>query len=245
MLVEELVERREAAQDVLRQVRAVDAQDDVLAAAALELLLELERAVRRGHPPRRLVVDRQRVRAHPHLAPVVLHDAALEVDVQPHEVAAALQEVPAVRARVEADDVVRQHALVDRVADPPREHAPRVGLRPRDVDEVMQEDVGARRAHDGGQRVEVVVVDHDDRVLDALDLLEHRTSEVLVDDLVAVLERVDLVLADVRSVGQVPEVVLDEPQHRVRDDVVEAVVGVRVRGDEPDLVVAAARRLAR
>ncbi len=37
-------------------------------------------------------------------------------------------------------------------------------------------------------------------------------------------------LADVRGVGQVPEVVLDEPQHRVGDDVVEAVVGVRLGG---------------
>ena len=50
-----------------------------------------------------------------------------------------------------------------------------------------------------------------------------------VDDLVAVLPGLDLLAADVRRVGEVPEVVLDEPQHRVRDHVVEAVVGARGR----------------
>ena len=55
-----------------------------------------------------------------------------------------------------------------------------------------------------------------------------RVGEVLVDDVVAVLERLDLVAADVRRVGEVPEVVLDEPQHRVGEDVVEAVVGLGV-----------------
>ena len=181
-----------------------------------------------GDLARRLVVDRQRVGAHPHLAPVVLHDAALEVDLQPHEVAAALQEVPAVGARVEADDVVGQHALVDLVADALGQHAPGVGLRPRDVDEVVQEDVGARLADDRRQRVEVVVVDHDDRLVLALDLLDDGSREVLVDDLVAVVEGVDLVLAHVGRVGEIPQVVLDEPQHRVGDDVVEAVVGLGV-----------------
>ncbi len=34
--------------------------------------------------------------------------------------------------------------------------------------------------------------------------------------------------ADVRGVGQIPQVVLDEPQHRVREHVVEAVVRLRV-----------------
>jgi hypothetical protein len=72
-------------------------------------------------------------------------------------------------------------------------------------------------------------VDHDDRLVLALDLLEHRLGEVLVDDVVAELERLDLVPADVRRVALVPEVVLDEPEHRVGEDVVEAVVGLRGR----------------
>ena len=127
----------------------------------------------------------------------------------------------------------------------PREHAPGVALRPRDVDEVVQEDVGPGAAHEAGQRVEVVVVDHHHRVVDAVDLLDHGLGEVLVDDVVAVLEGLDLVAPHVRGVAEVPEVVLDEPQHRVGEDVVEAVVGVGVGGHEAHLVLAPARRLDR
>ena len=146
---------------------------------------------------------------------------------------------------MEADDVVGEDPVVDLVADLVGQHAPGVGLGPRDVDEVVQEDVGPRLADERRQRVEVVVVDHHHRLLDALDLLEDRAREVLVDDVVAELERLDLVAADVRGVGEVPQVVLDEPQHRVGEDVVEAVVGVGVGGDEADLVLAAAGRLDR
>ena len=96
----------------------------------------------------------------------------------------------------------------------------------------MQEDVGLLAPDDLRQRVEVVVVDHHDRVLLVGDLLQHGAGEVLVDGLVAVLERLDLVAADVRRVALVPEVVLDEPEHRVGDDVVEAVVGLVVGLDE-------------
>ena len=110
----------------------------------------------------------------------------------------------------------------DLVADVLRQHAPGVGLRPRDVDEVVQEDVGALAPDHARERVEVVVVDHHDGLLVALDLLEHGAREVLVDGVVAVLEGLDLLAADVGRVALVPQVVLDEPQHRVGDDVVEA-----------------------
>ena len=43
--------------------------------------------------PRRAVVDRQRVGADPHLAVLEVHGAALEVDLEVHQVVAALQEV--------------------------------------------------------------------------------------------------------------------------------------------------------
>jgi hypothetical protein len=89
----------------------------------------------------------------------------------------------------------------------------------------------------------VVVVDHHDRLVLAVDLVDHRAREVPVDRLVALLERVDLVAADVRGVAQVPQVVLDEPEHRVGDDVVEAVVGLGVGLDEPHAERAALRRL--
>jgi hypothetical protein len=173
-----------AAQDVLGQVGAVDAQDQVVAAAAQELLLLIGHAVGGGDVEQRLGVDRQRVAAHPHLAVLEAHDAGLEVDVEVHEVAAALQEVAPVGGGVEADDVVGQKTAVELLADLLRQHAPGVALRPRDVDEVVQEDVRARAAHERGQRVEVVVVDHHDRLVGALDLLDDGGGEVLVDDVV-------------------------------------------------------------
>ena len=134
--------------------------------------------------------------------------------------------------------------VVDLVADHRGQHAPGVRLAPRDVDEVVQEGVRARAADQAGQRVQVVVVDHHHRLLDALDLLEHGPRQVLVDGVVAELERLGLVAADVRRVGQIPQVVLDEPQHRVGDDVVEAVVGLGVGGDELDPVLVAVRARA-
>ena len=145
---------------------------------------------------------------------------------------------------MEADDVVREQAREDLLADPRGQHPPGVGLRPGDVDEVVQEDVRAGFADEVGERVEVVVVDHHDRLGDALELLDDRAGEVLVDDVVAELEGLDLLAADVRRVREIPQVVLDEPQHRVGEDVVEAVVGLGVGDDEPDLELAPRRASA-
>ena len=142
---------------------------------------------------------------------------------------------------MEPDDVVGEQAVVDLRADAARQHPPGVGLRPRDVDEVVQEGVGALAPHQGRQRVQVVVVDHHHGLVAVRDLVQHRPRQVLVDRVVAELERLDLVAADVRRVRQIPEVVLDEPQHRVREDVVEAVVGLRVGGHELDPVLAPVR----
>ena len=129
---------------------------------------------------------------------------------------------------MKADDVVREQPREDVLADARREHAPRVGLRPRDVDEVVQEDVRPRAAHEVGERVEVVVVDHHHRLGVVAELVHDRAREVFVDDVVAELERLDLLASDVRRVREVPEVVLDEPQHGIREDVVEAVVRLGV-----------------
>ena len=216
----------------------------MIAAPAQQLVLELARPVAAGDGLHGARVDRQRVRAHPHLAAVGnMHDAGLVIDLAPEQVLAALQEVPPVGAGVEADDVVGQDPVVDLLADHRREHPPRVRLGPRDVHEVGHEHVRADAADQPGERVQVVVVDHHDRPLEPLDLLHHRPRQVLVDGVVAELERLGLVAADVRRVRQVPQVVLDEPQHRVRGDVVEAVVGVGVGRDQLDPVLAAARRL--
>jgi hypothetical protein len=86
-------------------------------------------------------------------------------------------------------------------------------------------------------------VDHHDRLVEPVDLLEHCDREVLVDRVVAELERLDLVAPDVRRVALVPEVVLDEPEHGIGEDVVEAVVCLGVRRDEAHAELASVGRL--
>ncbi len=138
---------------------------------------------------------------------------------------------------MEADDVVGEHPLEDRLADPPRQHPPAVGLCPGDVDEVVEKGVGTLGADHPGRRVEVVVVQHHQRPVAPVDLAQHRLGDVAVDCLVAVVPGIELLLADVGRVGEVPEVVLDEPEDRVRDHVVEAVVGLGVTADQQHPVV--------
>ena len=130
----------------------------------------------------------------------MVDDAALKVDLKIEQVAAALDEVAAVGLGVEADDVVRQQPFIKLVTDLGRQHSPGIRLRPRDVNEVVEKYIGPRLADDPRQRVEVVVVDHHDRVRLVGDLLDHGLREVIVDDLVAELEGVDLPLANVRCV---------------------------------------------
>ncbi|CAB5030308.1 unannotated protein [freshwater metagenome] len=243
VLVEEEVEGCEAAQNILRKVGAVNSQDQVLAAAALQLGLQLQRSRRVADLFRRGSVDRQRVCADPYLAPAVVNDASLKIDLKVEQVAAALDEVAAICLSVETDDVVGQQARVELIADLGWQHTPCVRLWPWDVNEVVEEHVRARGADNPRKRVEVVVMDHHDRVRLAFDLLDHCLREVVVDDLVAELKGVDLPLPNVRRVRDVPEVVLDEPQHRVGEDVVEAVECLGFAGHQSDLVLAAEWRL--
>ena len=65
----------------------------MVAPAALELGLELRHARVLRELARSLVVDRQGIGAHPHFALAIPHDSALEIDLQVHQIAAALQEV--------------------------------------------------------------------------------------------------------------------------------------------------------
>ena len=124
------------------------------------------------------------------------HHAAFHVDLEVEQVAAALQEVAPVGARVEADDVVGEQPVEDLVADLGRQHAPGIRLRPRDVHEVVQERVRTGLPDHRREGVELVVVDHDDRLVLAVDLLQHRLGEILGDNVVAELERLDLVAPD-------------------------------------------------
>jgi hypothetical protein len=157
------------------------------------------------------------------------------------EFLAAEEEVAGVALGVEADHVVAEQPAEQFVAHRRWEDAPRVGVRPGDVHEVVQDDVGTAAPHLGREQVEVVVVQHHDGVAAGrFDLLGHDLGEVTVHGGVAVLEGVDLPPGDVRRRLQVVEVVLHEPQQRVGDDGVEVVLGAGIEGHEanPEIVVA-------
>ena len=163
-------------------------------------------------------------------------DAGVVVHLGAEDVHAAAQEVPAPPVGVEADDVVRENALVQRPPDRFRQHAPVVGLRPGDVHEVRQRRRRGVLANDARRHVQVVVVEEDRRLGLTLELLENDLGEVAVDGAVAVTPGEVEPLIDARSARETPEVVLEEPEHRVGDDVVVPVVGRRVVGDEPQPV---------
>ena len=135
---------------------------------------------------------------------------------------------------MEADDVVRQQPVVDRVPHLGRQDPPIVRLGPGDVDEVGERRVGRLLANHSGRQVEVVVVEEDGRVGLGLELFEDGSRKAFVDLDVAVLPGVMEAVVDRRRVGDLPQVVLEEPQHRVRDHVVEPVVGRLVVGDQPE-----------
>jgi hypothetical protein len=101
------------------------------------------------------------------------------------------------------------------------------------VDEVREQRVRGTLADEPRGEVEVVVMEEDRRLGLGLELLEHRLREGLVDGRVAAVPGVLQGDVDRRLVGELPEVVLQEPEHRVRHDVVEPVVGRLVVGDEP------------
>ena len=99
VLGEEGVEGGEAAQHVLGEVGAVDADDQVLAPALQHLALGRGHLGRLRRPPQPLGVDRERVGAGQGLAAGVADDAEFVVDVGLEQFVAAAQEVDAVVRR--------------------------------------------------------------------------------------------------------------------------------------------------
>jgi hypothetical protein len=154
---------------------------------------------------------------------------------------------------VKADHVVRQQPFVDGLPDRIRQDAPEVRLRPGNVHEVRERRIGALVADEPRRQVQVVVVEEHRRVGLRVQLREHGVGEGGVHRHVAVVPRVMEAAVDVRRIRQRPEVVLEEPEGRVRDDVVEPVVRRRVVRNHPqavgrsvpgDLVDRLARRFA-
>ena len=167
-------------------------------------------------------------------ATLVIRDVVDEVAFRVDEIAGRAQEVDSPAVRVEPDHVVREQPVVDRTAHVLRQHVPVVGLRPRDVDEVRKQRVGRALAYEPRREIEVVVVEEDRCLGVGLELVGHRRREALVHAHVAVRPGVLERDVDRRRVGQLPQVVLQKPEHRVRDDVVEPVVGRLVVRDEPE-----------
>ena len=180
-------------------------------------------------------VDRDRVRGDDGPPSVVIDGPLLTVDGgAEHRLRRGEEAVPPADG-VEADDVVGEQAVVDGAPHLHREHVPVVRLRPGNVDEVGERRLRSRAADEPRCEVQVVVVEQDRRVRSVVELLDDRGREPRVHRRVAVPGGVRLG-ADARGAREIPEVVLDEPEHRVRDDVVVAVEVGRVVLDEPQAV---------
>ena len=113
-------------------------------------------------------------------------------------------------------------------------------LHPGDVHEVRESRVRAALPNESRREVQVVVVEEDRGSGLLLELVDDCVCEAAVHLHVAAVPGLVERLIERRRAHEIPEPVLDEPQHRVRDDVVVAVEGSRIVGDEPQ----AERRLA-
>ena len=92
-----------------------------------------------------------------------MHNAARVERSGPGDRDGALLEVPAPALGVEAHDIVCEQTVMDRLGESLRQDVPVVALRPRDVDEVREQRIGADGPHDPRREIEVVVVEEDRR----------------------------------------------------------------------------------
>ena len=165
-------------------------------------------------------------------------------DVRParpaDDILTAAHEVLRPALRVERDDVVREQPVVHRAPHRLGQHRP-VG-RPGDVHEVGEPRVRSRGTDECRREIEVVVVKEDGRVRVVVERADDRIGERSVDAFVALVPGSVKRTAELRPRRLGPEPVLDEPQHRIGDDVVVAVVHLRLVRDEHNLP---ARRLTR
>ena len=216
MVREQLLVGEKAADDVLRGVCTVDAHDEVLGPPVAQLSLLHHDAVRVGEPRRARHVDRDRVGPRVDDASVHQHRFLTLVHRQPRVLLARHQEVAHVEARLEPDDVAAKQAEQDGVAHLAWQDFPVLRCRPRYVDEVLDDRPMQLLAHELRHQVQLVVVDHHQGPPgQAPRHLDHLARDLFVDLDIAVLPRAMNAAVDDRLVREVPEVVLDEPQHRV------------------------------
>ncbi len=189
-----------------------------------------------GHVGQGVHVDGDRVVPRGHGALADPYGHPLVVDRQLQQLLRAEQEVAREGFGVKGHHVVAQQSAQQRFAQIRGEHPPAVRPRPRNVYEVGEHRVGALASDDASHRIEVVVVEHDQRLAAACPhLLDHGGGEHLVDRQVAVEEGRPRRGVDVRGGRQAVHAVLEEPQQRVGDDAVEVVVRLRVQLDHAHL----------
>ncbi len=242
VIIEQLLEGKKAADDVLRWVGAVDPHDQLRVVGdqpLFEVVEAVSHRLTRGRFDERGDVDGDRIGPSCHGAWSDLDRHSVEIDRQTEQLLRAEEEVAREAFGVERHDVVAEQAVQQPLADVGRQHPPGVGSRPRNVHEMREDDVGAALPDHVGDQVEVVVVQHHERASPALlDLVGNGIGERLIDADVAVLERVTLTLPDVGRVAEFVQAVLDEPQQGIGDHAVEVLVRDRVGLDESDLQAA-------
>ena len=147
------------------------------------------------------------------------HRALLVVDGEAEVLIAGHQEVADVEARLKPDDVAPEQPFEDRVAHGAWKHLPVLGGRPRDVHEMRDHRTRELAANQLADHVELVVMDEDERPFGQLVAdLDHPARDLAIDLDIPVCPCAVHAAVDHWFLGQVPQVMLDEPQHRVRDD---------------------------
>ena len=154
------------------------------------------------------------------------------------KLATEIEELARVAVGLEADHIAGQEPLADRPPQALQEELPLARGRPRDVVEVEDRRPGKALADPLAAKVEVVVLEQEDRAGITGGRFDGGVGEADVDRPVAVAPGVEQGIVDVRAVGRCVHLVMDEPQERVGDDPVVAVVlGVRDRDvDKPQVL---------
>ena len=161
MPLEVELERLEPADDVLRRIGSIDADDQLLAGDLLQAALPLAHFLAVGKLLELGRVDRDRTGGDERPPAVVLDRAEVVVDLRAEDAGHREEEVLAPAVGVEADHIVREQPVVDRNPDRLRQDRPVVRPWPGNVHEVRQQGVRPGAADEPRRKVEVVVVEPD------------------------------------------------------------------------------------
>ena len=145
---------------------------------------------------------------------------------------------------LQTDDVGGEQAVHDFVPHVLRQHLPVLRGRPGNVHVVLEHGVGELAPDEARHEVEVVIMREDEGTLaTSARLADHLVGKHLVDEPVALVPGAVGAVIEHGRLGQVPEVVLHEPEQGVGDGVVVEVVGKLRRIHPADLEAGAVDRL--